>query len=164
MPKQNRPLVRDGRLQVKKKRTDRSYLRPASSAPSPAETAVVDEEIEDEVATGADVAEMGIDAEAPPDAPLPGTAAVDPPAAFTPSSTRAVPPAPAAAIQPRSAPNRLPTAVRAMQQQGVRRRREFDVHALAIRDTQYAFHELRRIAILATMVIITLVILWFLLR
>ena len=28
LPKQNRPLVRDGRLQTPKKRTDRSYLRP----------------------------------------------------------------------------------------------------------------------------------------
>ncbi|HXK33470.1 MAG TPA: hypothetical protein VNM91_05585, partial [Dehalococcoidia bacterium] len=30
MPRQNRPVVRDGRLQPKRKRTDRSYLRTAS--------------------------------------------------------------------------------------------------------------------------------------
>jgi hypothetical protein len=72
---------------------------------------------------------------------------------------------PAAAIAPTRAPStRLPTAVRAIQQQGVRKRREFDIEALAVRDTQYAIHELRRIAVLATMVIITLIVLWVVLR
>ncbi len=59
---------------------------------------------------------------------------------------------------------RLPTTVRAIQQQGVRKRREFDVQALALRDSSYALHELRRIFILASMVVITLVVLWFVLR
>lgn len=167
MPKQNRPLVRDGRLQVKKKRTDRSYLRPDASSASQAETAVAEEEIvEDEVATGADIAEAGVAAESLAGAPMPDTAPVDPHRAFAPpppaAPSRATPAAPVASA--RTTTGRLPTAVRAMQQQGVRRRREVDVHALAVRDTQYAFHELRRIAVLATMVIITLILLWVFLR
>ena len=59
---------------------------------------------------------------------------------------------------------RLPGSVRALQQQGVRRRRELDVEALAVRDSQYAVHELRRILILATMVFVTLVVLGIVLR
>jgi hypothetical protein len=46
----------------------------------------------------------------------------------------------------------------------VRRRREVDLHALAVADTKYAFHELRRIAILAVMVVATLVVLGIVLR
>ena len=46
----------------------------------------------------------------------------------------------------------------------MRRRRELDVHALAERDTRYAMHELRRILILATMVVVTLVVLAIVLR
>jgi hypothetical protein len=97
---------------------------------------------------------------------MPSTAPVKPMAAFTPPPVRAPEPAaPAASVaSTRTTTNRLPTAVRAIQQQGVRKRREFDVGALAVRDTQYAYHELRRIAILSTMVIITLVVLWIVLR
>ena len=51
-----------------------------------------------------------------------------------------------------------------MQQQGVRKRREVDVQSLAVRDTQYAMHELRRIAILAAMIVVTLIVLGFVLR
>ena len=143
MPKQNRPLVRDGRIQPKKKRTDRSYLRAeteAVEAPAPPEEDVPD---------ASDVVRAAAMA-----------AAADPIAAFTP------PPADAeAAVPPKRTPaGKLPTTVRAIQQQGVRKRREFDVRALAIRDTNYAMHELRRIAILATMVVVTLVVLTFVLR
>ncbi len=159
MPKQNRPLVRDGRLMAKKKRTDRSYLRPDAA---PVDAAVSQQEIvEDEMATGADIAEAGVDA---------GQAA-DEASIMADEDARTVayaPPVPArtpsASASARLPSNRLPTAVRAMQQQGVRKRREFDIHALAIRDTEYAYHELRRIAVLATMVIVTLIILWFVLR
>ncbi len=166
MPKQNRPLVRDGRIQAKKKRTDRSYLAGAvatatESVESPehdtdivddpemlAEAEAVEQTADDEVALLADTTNTM--ATVPPPVPI----AASPPrreavAASTAGSTRA---------------NRLPTTVRAMQQQGVRKRREFDLQALAQRDTSYAYHELRRIAILATMVVITLVILGFVLR
>ena len=147
MPKQNRPLVRDGRLQAKKKRTDRSYLRAepeAAEAPAPAPALV-----EDETPDASDVVRAAAIA-----------AAADPIAAFTP------PPAGAETAAPfkRTPSGKLPTTVRAIQQQGVRKRREFDVRALAVRDTKYAIHELRRIAILATMVVVTLVILTFVLR
>lgn len=122
MPKQNRPLVRDGRIQTKK-RTDRSYLR-TSAAPQPSEEPVAEEPAgePDEVAE------------------------------VIAKATQSLP------------PSRLPAAARAMQQQGARRRREFDLEALAISDTRYAIHELRRIAILATMVVVTLVVLGFVLR
>jgi hypothetical protein len=139
LPKQNRPLVRDGRLQAPKKRTDRSYLRPSTGA-----TEIVP--VEDEAA------ELDEAAEAPSEA----TAASEPAAAFSPARPSAAPaPAPS---------GKLPTAVRAIQQQGVRKRRDVDLSALARRDTSYAYHELRRIAVLATMVIVTLVVLWFVLR
>ncbi len=147
MPKQNRPLVRDGRIQAKKKRTDRSYLRAepeAPEAPAPAPAAA-----EDEPQDASDVVRAAAMA-----------AATDPIAAFTP------PPAGSDAAVPfkRTPSGKLPTTVRAIQQQGVRKRREFDVRALAVRDTKYAMHELRRIAILATMVVVTLVVLTFVLR
>ena len=143
MPKQNRPLVRDGRIQAKKKRTDRSYLRAepeAVEAPVPAE---------EETPDASDVVRAAAMA-----------AAAEPMEAFTP------PPAGSEAAVPfkRTPSGKLPTTVRAIQQQGVRKRREFDVRALAVRDTKYAMHELRRIAILATMVVVTLVILTFVLR
>jgi hypothetical protein len=139
LPKQNRPLVRDGRLQAPKKRTDRSYLRPSTGA-----TEIVP--VEDEAA------ELDEIAEAP--------AAAEPTGAFAaPASV------PVRAAAPASVPaGKLPTAVRAIQQQGVRKRRDVDLGALARRDTSYAYHELRRIAVLATMVIVTLVVLWFVLR
>ncbi len=128
MPKQNRPLVRDGRLKTGKKRTDRSYLRPAS-APTPPATE------EDQPAGEPDaVAEM------------------------------LVADAPAAAAATAAIPGRLPSNVRAIQHQGVRRRREVDLAALARSDTKYALHELRRIVVLATMVIVTLIVLGIVLR
>lgn len=130
MPKQNRSLVRDGRIQAPKKRTDRSYLRPGGAP----ETAPAEDEPTalDEAASSSEQA-----------------------TSFAPSRT------PAAAAVPIG---KLPTTVRAIQQQGVRKRRNVDLAALARRDTSYAYHELRRIAVLATMVIVTLVILWFVLR
>lgn len=134
MPKTNRPLVRDGRIQAPKKRTDRSYLRPASGATqaAPVEEAELDEAV---------------------DVPVEEAATT----AFAPSS------APAKSVTP--APGgKLPTTIRAIQQQGVRKRRDVDLGALARRDTSYAYHELRRIAVLATMVIVSLVVLWFVLR
>ncbi len=145
MPKQNRPLVRDGKIQPRQKRTDRSYL--GGDTPARADdTAPVDDE-----AVAAEVAEA-----APPETPLP----VDPGAAFAAPQAAAPAPLPAR-LTPSS---KLPTAVRAIQQQGVRKRREFDVQALAVRDTQYAIHELRRIAVLASGVVITLIVLTFVLR
>lgn len=124
MPKQNRPLIRDGRIQVKK-RTDRSYLRP-NAAPAAAAPTDADE---------LDFAE--------PDAVAEILASA----------------APAAAM-----PGRLPASVRAIQQQGVRKRRDIDLNALAVSDTKYALHELRRIAVLATMVVVTLIVLGIVLR
>lgn len=138
LPKQNRPLVRDGRLQARKKRTDRSYLRPGL-APAP-ELAAVEEAAAEEPAVDV-VAETPVAPAAEP-------------------ATRATAPAPA---RP-AASGKLPTAVRAIQQQGIRKRREVDLHALARRDSQYAIHELRRIFILTAMVVTTLIVLGFILR
>lgn len=129
MPKQNRPLVRDGRIQAPKKRTDRSYLSPAS-APEP-----VAEEIEDE------------------------RAPVEPSVSAAPIAAATAAPV----AQPRQY-QRASGAARAIQQQGVRKRRDVDVHALAERDTRYAMHELRRILIFATMVVVTLIVLGIVLR
>jgi len=133
VPKQNRSLVRDGRIQAPKKRTDRSYLRPNSGATEVAPAGDETTELDDAMASS------------------------EPIAAFAPPAT----PAPASVPAP---VGKLPTTVRAIQQQGVRKRRDVDLTALARRDTSYAYHELRRIAVLATMVIVTLVILWFVLR
>lgn len=151
MPKQNRPLVRDGRIQAKKKRTDRSYLRPEAA---PAETVNEEELLEEEPQDASDVVRAAVSAAAEPSMP-------EPTAAFAPPATAA----PDAAVPfQRTLSGKLPTAVRAIQQQGVRKRREFDVQALAVRDTKYAIHELRRIAILASMVVITLIVLALVLR
>lgn len=140
MPKSNRPLVRDGRIQASKKRTDRSYLRPSSGATEivPVDDAEIDEALE-----------------TPAEAPVSAT-----------SSTSIAPtsPVPAATTTATPAPGKLPTSVRAIQQQGVRKRSDVDLGALARRDTSYAYHELRRIAVLATMVIVSLVVLWIVLR
>ncbi len=141
MPK--RDIVRDGRIQAPKKRTDRSYLRAAapSAAPSaPPITADADEM--DELAE----TDAALEAEI--------TEANAPVVTDTTASQRA-----AAAIATRQV-----GAARAIQQQGVRKRRELDVAALAQRDTTYAMHELRRIAIFASLVFITLVILAFVLN
>ncbi len=137
MPKQNRPLIRDGRLQAtKKKRTDRSYLRPSAEAPAPEPLS------EDEAAAAEARAEEDVLGEAP--------APVSP----------AVPERSVADATPR----RLPAAARAIQQQGVRTRRQIDLHALAEADSRYAMHELRRIAVLAVMVVATLIVLAVVLR
>jgi hypothetical protein len=132
LPKQNRPLVRDGRIQAKKKRTDRSYLRP-TAAPSAIKPVAADEA---------------------------GEASIGEPDAVADALAVAGAPSPVAS----AAPSRLPTSVRAIQQQGVRKRRDIDVNALAVSDTKYALHELRRIAVLATMVIATLIVLGIVLR
>lgn len=141
MPKSNRPLVRDGRIQAPKKRTDRSYLRPTSDAPSAAPVPEDDATLD----------EIG-------DAPEALATVAAPTAAFAPPAAANAPAA------PRQVPNKLPTTVRAIQQQGVRKRGDVDLSALAKRDTAYAYHELRRISVLATMVIVTLVVLWVVLR
>lgn len=135
MPKQNRPLVRDGRLQARKKRTDRSYLRPG---PAPAS---IEEEAPEEPA--ADIV-----AETP----------------VTPARTPVAASAPAPAPARPTASGKLPTTVRAIQQQGVRKRREVDLQALARRDSRYAIHEIRRIFILTAMVVTTLIVLGVVLR
>lgn len=135
LPKQNRPLVRDRRIQAKK-RTDRSYLRPSAA---PADAAPTD-------AAAADAAEPESFAE--PDAVAEILASA----------------APAVAAATAAIPGRLPTSVRAIQQQGVRKRRDIDLNALAVNDTKYALHELRRIAVLATMVVVTLIVLGIVLR
>jgi len=157
LPKQNRPLVRDGRIQTRKKRTDRSYLRPNSAPAGIAEETAAEEE---------DVAEQQPAEEAPlADATAPEAVA---PRETAPVSTSSTAPAPVngatASTNGASTAARATGTVRALQQQGVRKRREFDVNALAIRDSKYALHEIRRIAILATMVVITLVVLSFVLR
>jgi len=149
LPRQNRPLVRDGRIQGKKKRTERSYLRPGTQ-PAAAEEQIAEEEPQD-------AAEVVRAAAAEPAPSMP-----EPAAAFTPPPPGADPLAPVP-FQ-RTPSGKLPTAVRAIQQQGVRKRREFDIQALAIRDTKYAMHELRRIAVLATMVVVTLIVLGIVLR
>ena len=160
MPKQNRPLVRDGRLQAKKKRTDRSYLRPGP----PERAAQTDEPSAPPEEVGAAPVAPVVEANAaettaPAEPVTPPARETARPAARTATQTR-----PAAPSTPRPAPARVPTSVRAMQQQGVRKRREFDVQSLAVRDTQYAIHELRRIAILAAMIVVTLIVLGFVLR
>ena len=125
MPKQNRPLIRDGRIQTKK-RTDRSYLRPSAD---PAAAPAAEAEAADDTLGEPDEVAHVIE-----------------------NATTNTP------------PSRLPAAARAIQQQGMRKRREVDLEALAQADTQYALHELRRIAILATMVVVTLIVLGVILR
>ena len=147
MPSQNRPVVKDGRLVVKK-RTDRSYLKPAPSAQD-AEAALPETEPDSPVA---------------PDESLPETVndtAAEPTAAFAPPPTApvvAATPATGAKPAPRS------STARALEQQGVRKRREVDLDAVAKRDSRYAVHELRRIAILTAIVIVALIILTLTLR
>ena len=152
MPKQNRPLVRDGRLQAKKKRTDRSYLRPNGAG-----RVAVAEEPEAAVPTEA---EEAAEAQAPAEEMSVGEADAVEAATGRPAAASMTP----EAAPVRAGATRLPTTVRALQQQGVRKRREFDVHALAIRDTNYAIHEMRRIAILSVMVIVTLIVLGVVMR
>jgi hypothetical protein len=139
LPRQNRPLVRDGRIQPKKKRTDRSYLR---SRPEPVPVEPEAPATEDEAAPDEDQLDASTAAE---------VASVEELAAD-------------AGRPPVAAPAKVPGSVRAIQKQGVRRRREVDVRAILTRDTQYALHEIRRILILATIVIVTLIVLGFALR
>jgi hypothetical protein len=134
LPKQNRPLVRDGRIQARK-RTDRSYLRPNAA---PADTAPTDSV-----------------------ADAPGAESFEEPDAVAEILASA---APAVAAATAAIPGRLPASVRAIQQQGVRKRRDIDLNLLAVSDTKYALHELRRIAVLAAMVIVTLIVLGAVLR
>lgn len=138
MPKQNRPVVRDGRLQPARKRTDRSYLggSPAKVAPPP-----------DEVLSN------------PADVPEDAGAEPDMVADVVEDVAEAAPRGSAAASIAA-----MPAAQRVAQPQGQRRRREIDVDALARADARYALHELRRIALFAALVLITLIVLAFLLR
>jgi hypothetical protein len=156
-------MVRDGRLQAPKKRTDRSYLRPTP--------AVEDEPLPEDVAPET-VDEAALPESAGPAAP---EAASDPTAAFAPPKAAPAPASPtprdaigarASSAAPATAASsgKLPTSIRAIQQQGVRKRRDVDLQALAVRDTNYAIHEIRRIAILTAMVIISLVVLTIVLR
>jgi hypothetical protein len=46
----------------------------------------------------------------------------------------------------------------------MRKRREIDLEALAKADTTYALHEMRRIAVLTAMVLVTLIVLGIVLR
>lgn len=142
MPSQNRPVVKDGRLVVKK-RTDRSYLKPSAAEPEIAAPDVLPE-------TDAPVVDETT--------PVATSAAT---AAFTaPTAAPAAPPASA----PTPAPAAKSATARALEQQGVRKRREVDLDAVARRDSNYAMHELRRIAILTAIVIAVLVILTLTLR
>jgi hypothetical protein len=78
-----------------------------------------------------------------------------------------VAPAPVPAAAPAAAaPRAVPAvgAARALQQQGVRKRRDVDVAELLRRDSAYALHELRRIAVLAAILITTLIVLGVVLR
>ena len=138
MPKQNRPVVKEGRIQPPKKRTDRSYLGTGPAVPDPAPSEVPAIDVAEAVAMSP-----------------------DPTAAFA-------APAPAAVKVPPAAkpPMRVPAvgAVRALQQQGVQKRSGVDLNALARRDTSYALHELRRIGVLTAMVITTLIVLGVVLR
>ena len=150
MPKQNRPAIRDGRIQAKKKRTDRSYLRPAGAPPTPEQAAEPLEEADERDA--AEVVRAAVEAAEP-------TMPADPTGVFS----AAAAPSPASSGRP-VATGKLPTTVRAIQQQGIRKRREVNIQALQRRDSDYAIHEFRRIAVLAVMVVITLVVLTFVLR
>jgi hypothetical protein len=124
---------------AKKKRTDRSYLS-GVTRPAEADTAPDDDMVE---------------------APAAESSAAPAEEVITPEPVQ---PVAAPASRTATSQGRLPGSVRALQQQGVRRRRELDVEALAVRDSQYAVHELRRILILATMVFVTLVVLGIVLR
>jgi hypothetical protein len=144
VPRQNRPVVRDGRLQTPPKRTDRNYLKPATATGTEGQDEAVPTQEEAPAAAEAPaIAESASTAAAPPPAPAAK------PAPRAPALKAAVPAAGAA---------------RALQQQGVRKRREVDVDALARRDSSYAKHELRPVLMLTAIVIATLVVLTLTLR
>lgn len=146
MPRQDRPVVRGGRLQVKKKRTDRSYLTPTATPTAPVEPQITEEPV----------------ASAAEEVTVPEAASrVDPTAAFAPPAHA---PAAAAPSPAPAATARAGGAARALQQQGVRKRSDLDLQALARRDTSYALHELRRIGALAVMVVVTLIVLGIVMR
>jgi hypothetical protein len=132
------------RIQARKKRTDRSYL--PTTEPPPAEPVQETEATDESPETEA--------------APLPVAAT---PVAATPVAATPVAAGASAVAAPRP-PGRVPSAVRAIQQQGVRKRGEIDLHELAVADTRYAMHELRRIAIFAALVIVTIVVLAIVMR
>jgi hypothetical protein len=131
-----RDIVRDGRIQAPKKRTDRSYLRPGAAPATPAPEFAT-EEPTDQADDGSEVV-----------------------------ATAATPPVAAAATGAKPAAARAPYvgAARAIQQQGVRKRRELDVEALGRRDSSYAIHELRRIAMFAGLIFVARVVLAFVLN
>jgi hypothetical protein len=124
-----------------KKRTDRRYLSTAAQVPADAPSDAELDEVTEEAAS--------------PEAALESEPIA---AAVTPTPARAE------VTNARTTPSRLPTAVRAMQQQGVRKKRDLDPRELAERDTKYALHELRRIAVLAVLIIATLIVLGVVMR
>lgn len=132
LPKQNRPLVRDGRLQAPKKRTDRSYL----GAPPPA--------------TSDEPSEQGASQAGAPPMNDPTAAFQAPAEVVSSAGTHAV---------PASRPPIATTDAAAR-----RRRRDVDPEQLLAQDSGYAMHELRRIAVLAAMVVGTLVALGIFMR
>ena len=153
----NRTVVKDGRLQVKKKRTDRSYLQPESAPPSePVEETLPVSEASAGVES-AEVTEQDVAVGAIPEPPAAAAVAPQAEAPVAPAAASPPPPAPTPAVP-------VTGAARALQQQGVRKRREVDLNELARRDSSYAMHELRRIAILTVIVVITLVVLAVVLR
>jgi hypothetical protein len=107
-----------------------------------------------------DEPQAGVEPSTRPTAAVALAPAADPVEAFSP------PPAPEPVPAPVGAPTpaRTTGAARALQQQGVRKRRDVDLNALARRDTSYALHELRRIGILAATVVVTLVVLGIVMR
>lgn len=129
LPKQNKPVVRDGRLQAPKKRTDRSYLGTTSSPP------VAEPELPTSVQTNNPVAAF----EAPP--------AMAAAPAVPARATHAVAPVSAAAPAVAS-----------------RRRREVDPDELLAQDSSYAIHELRRIGVIAALILGTLIALGVFMR
>jgi hypothetical protein len=162
----NRTVVKDGRIQVKKKRTDRSYLQPEASPPAPPVTETEGAPVDAPEPVAAGVATESVETDAAPALVPSPVVEPDPVSAFT---TPPPPPAPAPAAVVPAAAATAPAAprtgaARALQQQGVRKRREVDVNELARRDSSYAMHELRRIAILAVMVVAALIVLAVVLR
>jgi hypothetical protein len=125
------------------KRTDRSYLRPTSK-PAPEQLQTEADEPDETLVNPADLPEE-IGAEPDIVADTIEDVVEESPAAMASAA-------------------RLPSGVRALQQQGVRRRREVDVDELARADTRYAMHELRRIAIITVVIVVALIVAAIVLR